>query len=193
MFVVWWLSWKNRNYYGRPPSRSWYGVSPCGMDSTAASSAESPLPGRSFPAGAASMMPRPWQPSISGRPMAPCWSICSTGTPVCWGYPRFSWSCSACSRRAARIRKSLRRRGFPLHRAQSPLQAPGKGAAGPTLLALMELLRTSRISSPVDTGFCHPHPTASMVDARYAVTEEERQAILAACFDEAGLAPVACP
>jgi len=53
-------------------------------------------------------------------------------------------------------------------------------------LALMELLRTSRISSPVDTGFCHPHPTASMVDARYAVTEEERQAILAACFDEAG-------
>ena len=25
-----------------------------------------------------------------------------------------------------------------------------------------------------------------MVDARYAVTEEERQAILAACFDEAG-------
>ena len=29
MFVVWWLSWKNRNYYGRPPSRSWYGVSPC--------------------------------------------------------------------------------------------------------------------------------------------------------------------
>lgn len=50
----------------------------------------------------------------------------------------------------------------------------------------MELLRTSRISSPVDTGFCHPHPTASMVDARYAVTNEERQAILAACFDEAG-------
>lgn len=61
-------------------------------------------------------------------------------------------------------------------------------------LALMELLRTSRISSPVDTGFCHPHPTASMVDARYAVTEEERQAILAACFDEARRpAPVACP
>ena len=47
-------------------------------------------------------------------------------------------------------------------------------------LALMELLRTSRISSPVDTGFCHPHPTASMVDARYAVTEEERQGLLAA-------------
>ena len=49
-------------------------------------------------------------------------------------------------------------------------------------LALMELLRTSRISSPVDTGFCHPHPTASMVDARYAVTEEERPALLAACL-----------
>ena len=64
--------------------------------------------------------------------------------------------------------------------------AAGKGGGRPLYLALMELLRTSRISSPVDTGFCHPHPTASMVDARYAVTEEERQAILAACFDEAG-------
>ena len=64
--------------------------------------------------------------------------------------------------------------------------AMGKGTGRPLYLALMELLRTSRISSPVDTGFCHPHPTASMVDARYAVTEEERQAILAACFDEAG-------
>ena len=64
--------------------------------------------------------------------------------------------------------------------------ATGKGTGRPLYLALMELLRTSRISSPVDTGFCHPHPTASMVDARYAVTEEERQAILAACFDEAG-------
>ena len=119
--------------------------------------------------------------------MAPCWSICSTGTPVCWGYPRFSWSCSACSQRAARIRKSLRRRGFPPSTVRNHrFKLREKERQARLFLALMELLRTSRISSPVDTGFCHPHPTASMVDARYAVTEEERQAILAACFDEAG-------
>lgn len=62
------------------------GVSPCGW--TVPLPPLSRLPQGIFPAGAASMMPRPWQPSISGRPMAPCWSI-STGTPVCWGYPRF--------------------------------------------------------------------------------------------------------
>ena len=52
MFVVWWLSWKNRNYYGRPPSRTLVRGIACGMDSTAASSAGPSSPrGRSFPGG----------------------------------------------------------------------------------------------------------------------------------------------
>lgn len=51
-------------------------------------------------------------------------------------------------------------------------------------LALMELLRAGGQAEEIP--FCSPHRTAAMVDARYAVTREERDAILSSCFDSQG-------
>lgn len=51
-------------------------------------------------------------------------------------------------------------------------------------LALMELLRSG--GQTEELPFFPPHRTAAMVDARYAVTQEERDAILASCFDPQG-------
>ena len=52
-------------------------------------------------------------------------------------------------------------------------------------LAIMKLLGRRR-PVPTEEAFCHPHRSATAVDARYAVTEGERRDILAACFDENG-------
>ena len=55
-------------------------------------------------------------------------------------------------------------------------------------LAIMELMKESVPTEENDPGekLCEPHRTASMVDDRYVITEEERTQILGTFFDENG-------
>lgn len=59
-------------------------------------------------------------------------------------------------------------------------------------LAVMEMIsekdaeRASRKKQPEEDRLIEPHKTASMVDDRYVVTEEEREKILKICFDDTG-------
>ena len=158
MFVVWWLSWNNRNYYGAS-SRSWYGHRAlrdgqyrcllCGASSS--------------PGGGLSSRALYDAQSTAAlhlrRPMAPCWSILHRN-PGCWAVRGSVWESARTGSAEGCTDKEIaaQEEGFP-----PPPCAPHSSSGKRQPADSFGLMGTPAHQPHLQPGgywSCHPHPTA---------------------------------